>query len=133
MKKNENNIDKLLTLEQEYRNKENHSECLDICLKIFICLRSLLSSMRIGKMIMILIFSNMFGFWKKHERARRIGEVKERRREVTDNFGVEYRNGRMYIVSGSNAIEELSDDMTVGKIRERLEQIKKDALKYKGL
>lgn len=75
----------------------------------------------------------MFGFWKKHERARRIVEVKERRREVTDNFGVEYRNGRMYIVSGANAIEELSDDMTVGKIREHLEQIKKDALKYKGL
>jgi hypothetical protein len=89
--------------------------------------------MRIGKMIMILIFSDMFGFWKKSERARRLVEAKERRREVTDNFGVEYRNGRMYIVSGSNAIEELSDDMTVGKIRERLEQIKKDALKYKGL
>ena len=75
----------------------------------------------------------MFGFWKKHERARRIIEVNERRREVTDNFGVEYRNNKMYIVSGSNAIEELSDDMTVGKIRERLEQIKNDALKYKGL
>ena len=84
-------------------------------------------------MIMILIFSDMFGFWKKYERARRLVEVKERRREVTDNFGVEYRNGRMYIVSGSNAIEELSDNMTVGKIREHLEQIKKDALKYKGL
>ena len=89
--------------------------------------------MMIGKMITILIFSNMFGFWKKYERARRLVEVKERRREVTDNFGVEYRNGRMYIVSGSNAIEELSDNMTVGKIREHLEQIKKDALKYKGL
>ena len=89
--------------------------------------------MMIGKMITILIFSNMFGFWKKYERARRLVEVKERRREVTDNFGVEHRNGRMYIVSGSNAIEELSDNMTVGKIREHLEQIKKDALKYKGL
>ena len=32
-----------------------------------------------------------------------------------------------------NIFEELSDDMTVGKIREHLEQIKKDALKYKGL
>ena len=82
---------------------------------------------------MTLIFSNMFGFWKKHQRASRIVKVKERRREVTDNFGVEYSNGRMYIISGSNAIEELSDDMTVGEIRERLEQIKKDALKYKGL
>lgn len=75
----------------------------------------------------------MFGFWKRHERARRISEVKERRKEVTDSFGVEYRNNKMYIVSDSNAIEELSDDMTVGKIRKRLEQIKNDALKYKGL
>ena len=53
----------------------------------------------------------MFGFWKKHERARRIIEVNERRREVTDNFGVEYRNGKLYIVSGSNAIEELGQQL----------------------
>lgn len=77
----------------------------------------------------------MFGlnYLRKTARNRRIKEIQEKRHEVTDNFGVEYRNNKMYIVSGSNAIEELSDDMTVGKIRERLEQIKNDALKYKGL
>ena len=77
----------------------------------------------------------MFGlnYLRKTARNRRIKEIQEKRHEVTDNFGVEYRNNKMYIVSGSNAIEELSDDMTVGKIREHLEQIKKDALKYKGL
>lgn len=88
-----------------------------------------------GKNNMILIFDVMFGinYFKKSARNRRIQRIKEKRKEVTDNFGVEYLNGRMYVVSGSNAIEELSDDITVGKIRERLEQIKKDALKYKGL
>ena len=75
----------------------------------------------------------MFGFWRKYERGRRIKEIQEKRKEITDNFGVEYRNDKMYIVSGSNAVEELTDDMTVGKIRECLNQIKKDALKYKGL
>ena len=88
-----------------------------------------------GKNNIDLIFNVMFGinYFKKFARNRRIQAIKEKRKEVIDNFGVEYRNDKMYIISGLNAIEELDDDMTVGKIRERLEQIKKDALKYKGL
>ena len=34
MKKNENNIDKLLLLEKKFRDEEKKSECLDACLKI---------------------------------------------------------------------------------------------------
>ena len=34
MKKNENKIDKLLILEQQYREKGNSSECFEICVKI---------------------------------------------------------------------------------------------------
>ena len=34
MKKNENKIDKLLILEQQYRGKGNSSECFEICVKI---------------------------------------------------------------------------------------------------
>ena len=74
-----------------------------------------------------------FELFKENRKKSQDKRNPRKRHEVTDNFGVEYRNNKMYIVSGSNAIEELSDDMTVGKIRERLEQIKNDALKYKGL
>ena len=66
MKKNENNIDKLLTLEQEYRNKENHSECLDICLKILDEIKLLSENKKFDILSKIFLFENQSNYVRIH-------------------------------------------------------------------
>ena len=66
MKKNENNIDKLLTLEQEYRNKENHSECLDICLKIFDEIKLLSENKKFDIISKLFLFENQSNYVRIH-------------------------------------------------------------------
>ena len=66
MKKNENNIDKLLTLEQEYRNKENHSECLDICLKILDEIKLLSENKKFDIISKLFLFENQSNYVRIH-------------------------------------------------------------------
>ena len=66
MKKNENNIDKLLILEQEYRNKENHSECLDICLKILDEIKLLSENKKFDILSKIFLFENQSNYVRIH-------------------------------------------------------------------
>ena len=66
MKKNENNIDKLLTLEQEYRNKENHSECLDICLKLLDEIKLLSENKKFDILSKIFLFENQSNYVRIH-------------------------------------------------------------------
>ena len=66
MKKNENNIDKLLTFEQEYRNKENHSECLDICLKILDEIKLLSENKKFDIISKLFLFENQSNYVRIH-------------------------------------------------------------------
>ena len=66
MKKNENNIDKLLILEQEYRNKENYSECLEICLKILEEIKSLSEKKKFDIISKLFLFENQSNYVRIH-------------------------------------------------------------------
>ena len=66
MKKNENDIDKLLILEQEYRNKENYSECLEICLKILEEIKSLSEKKKFDIISKLFLFENQSNYVRIH-------------------------------------------------------------------
>ena len=66
MKKNENDIDKLLILEQEYRNKENYSECLGICLKILEEIKSLSEKKKFDIISKLFLFENQSNYVRIH-------------------------------------------------------------------
>jgi len=66
MKKNENNIDRLLILEKEYRNKENKLECFDICLKILDEIKLFSPNQKFDIISKIFLFENQSNYVRIH-------------------------------------------------------------------
>ena len=66
MKKNENNIDRLLILEKEYRNKENKLECFDICLKILDEIKLFSPNQKFDIISKIFLFENQSNYIRIH-------------------------------------------------------------------
>ena len=66
MKKNENNIDKLLKLEQNYRDDEKNSECLDVCLKILNEIKSLSHNEKFSIISKLLLYENQSNYVRIH-------------------------------------------------------------------
>ena len=66
MKKNENNLDKLLILEQEYRDKENNLECFNTCLNILEEIKLFSDNKKFDIISKLFLFENQSNYVKIH-------------------------------------------------------------------
>ena len=66
MKKNENNLDKLLILEQEYRDKENNLECFNTCLNILEEIKLFSDNKKFDIISKLFLFENQSNYVRIH-------------------------------------------------------------------
>ena len=66
MKKNENNLDKLLILEQEYRDKENNLECFNTCLNILEEIKLFSDNNKFDIISKLFLFENQSNYVRIH-------------------------------------------------------------------
>ena len=66
MKKNENNLDKLLILEQEYRDKENNLECFNTCLNILEEIKLFSDNKKLDIISKLFLFENQSNYVRIH-------------------------------------------------------------------
>ena len=66
MKKNENNLDKLLKLEQDYRDKENNLKCFNTCLKILEEIKLFSDNQKFDIISKLFLFENQSNYVRIH-------------------------------------------------------------------
>ena len=66
MKKNENNLDKLLILEQEYRDKENNLDCFNTCLNILEEIKLFSDNKKFDIISKLFLFENQSNYVRIH-------------------------------------------------------------------
>ena len=66
MKKNENNLDKLLILEQEYRDNENNLECFNTCLNILEEIKLFSDNKKFDIISKLFLFENQSNYVRIH-------------------------------------------------------------------
>ena len=66
MKKNENNLDKLLIFEQEYRDKENNLECFNTCLNILEEIKLFSDNKKFDIISKLFLFENQSNYVRIH-------------------------------------------------------------------
>ena len=66
MKKNENNLDKLLILEQDYRDKENNLECFNTCLNILEEIKLFSDNKKFDIISKLFLFENQSNYVRIH-------------------------------------------------------------------
>jgi len=66
MKKNENNLDRLLILEKEYRDKENNLDCFNICLNILDEIKLLSDNQKFDIISKLFLYENQSNYVRIH-------------------------------------------------------------------
>ena len=66
MKKNENNLDRLLLLEKDYRDKENNLDCFNICLNILDEIKLLSDNQKFDIISKLFLYENQSNYVRIH-------------------------------------------------------------------
>ena len=66
MKKNENNLDRLLILEKEYRDKENNLDCFNTCLNILDEIKLLSDNQKFDIISKLFLYENQSNYVRIH-------------------------------------------------------------------